>query len=146
LSNYKPPFEIDWSRYSSRKWNENDDTRLPIETLKSLGERITTIPTTSSCHPAVQRIIDNRRQMAQGKLPLDWGMAEHLAFCGASSLKATRSGSPVRTAGADVLPPPCRTARPESREWDQGTYVPLQHVAEKQGDFVVIDSLLSKKP
>ena len=54
LSNYKPPFEIDWSS-TGTKWNEHDDTRLPIETLKALGDRITTVPRTSSCTRASRR-------------------------------------------------------------------------------------------
>ena len=28
LSNYKPPFEIDWSRYKGSKWNERDGTNF----------------------------------------------------------------------------------------------------------------------
>jgi len=145
LSNYKPPFEIDWSKYNSRKWNEHDDTRLPIETLRSLGERITTIPDNFKLHPAVQRIVDSRRQMAQGKLPLDWGMAEHLAFA-----TLLNEGYAIRLSGQDsgrgTFFHRHAVLHDQNREkWDQGTYVPLQHVSEKQGDFVVIDSLLSEE-
>jgi 2-oxoglutarate dehydrogenase E1 component len=145
LSNYKPPFEIDWSKYKGGKWNENDDTRLPIETLKRLGERITDIPGNFKLHPAVQRIVESRRQMAQGKLPLDWGMAEHLAFA-----TLLEEGYSVRLSGQDsgrgTFFHRHAVLHDQNREkWDQGTYVPLQHVSDKQGDFVVIDSLLSEE-
>jgi len=145
LSKYKPPFEIDWSRYKGSKWNERDDTRLPLETLKKLGERITTVPDNFKLHPSVQRIIENRRQMAQGKLPLDWGMAEHLAFA-----TLLDEGYSVRLSGQDSARGTFfhrhAVLHDQNRErWDQGTYVPLQHVSEKQGDFVVIDSLLSEE-
>ncbi len=145
LSDYKPPFEIDWSRYQGAKWNERDDTRLPVETLRMLGERITTVPGNFKLHPAVQRIIENRRLMAQGKLPLDWGMAEHLAFA-----TLLQEGYSVRLSGQDSARGTFfhrhAVLHDQNRErWDQGTYVPLQHVGEKQGDFVVIDSLLSEE-
>jgi 2-oxoglutarate dehydrogenase E1 component len=145
LANYKPPFEIDWSKYRGTKWNEHDDTRLPIETLKTLGERITTVPDNFKLHPAVQRVIESRRQMALGKLPLDWGMAEHLAYATLLS-----EGYSVRLSGQDsgrgTFFHRHAVLHDQNREkWDQGTYVPLQHVAEKQGDFVVIDSLLSEE-
>ena len=68
LSNYKPPFEIDWSRYKGSKWNERDDTRLPLETLKKLAERITTVPENFKLHPRVQKIMEDRRVMARGEL------------------------------------------------------------------------------
>jgi len=145
LSDYKPPFEIDWSRYQGAKWNERDDTRLPVETLRMLGERITTIPGNFKLHPSVQRIIENRRLMAQGKLPLDWGMAEHLAFA-----TLLNEGCSVRLSGQDSARGTFfhrhAVLHDQNRErWDQGTYVPLQHVSEKQGDFIVFDSLLSEE-
>jgi 2-oxoglutarate dehydrogenase E1 component len=145
MANYKPPFEIDWSKYRGGKWNERDDTRLPIEKLRKLGERITDIPGNFKLHPAVQRIVDSRRQMAQGKLPLDWGMAEHLAFA-----TLLDEGYSVRLSGQDsgrgTFFHRHAVLHDQNREkWDQGTYVPLQHVSEKQGDFVVIDSLLSEE-
>jgi 2-oxoglutarate dehydrogenase E1 component len=145
LSDYKPPYEVDWSKYKGGKWNEHDDTRLPLETLKTLGERITVVPDNFKLHPSVQRIIESRRQMAQGKLPLDWGMAEHLALA-----TLLNEGYSVRLSGQDsgrgTFFHRHAVLHDQSREkWDQGTYVPLQHVAEKQGDFVVIDSLLSEE-
>jgi len=145
LANYKPPFEIDWSKYRGTKWNEHDDTRLPIETLRTLGERITAVPDNFKLHPAVQRVVESRRQMAQGKLPLDWGMAEHLAYATLLS-----EGYSIRLSGQDsgrgTFFHRHAVLHDQNREkWDQGTYVPLQHVAEKQGDFVVIDSLLSEE-
>jgi 2-oxoglutarate dehydrogenase E1 component len=145
LANYKPPFEIDWSKYRGTKWNEHDDTRLPIETLRKLGERITTVPGNFKLHPAVQRVLESRRQMAQGKLPLDWGMAEHLAFA-----TLLNEGFSVRLSGQDsgrgTFFHRHAVLHDQNREkWDQGSYVPLQHVSDKQGDFVVIDSLLSEE-
>jgi 2-oxoglutarate dehydrogenase E1 component len=145
LSNYKPPYEIDWSQYQGGKWNEHDDTRLPLETLRTLGERITTVPDNFKLHPAVQKVVESRRLMAQGKLPLDWGMAEHLAFA-----TLLNEGYAIRLSGQDsgrgTFFHRHAVLHDQNREkWDQGTYVPLQHVSDKQGDFVVIDSLLSEE-
>jgi len=144
LSNYKPPFEIDWSKYKGVKWNEQDDTRLPLETLKMLGEKITTVPENFKLHPRVQKIMDDRRLMARGELPLDWGMAEHLAYA-----TLLHEGYSIRLSGQDsgrgTFFHRHAVLHDQHRErWDQGTYVPLQHVGDK-GDFVVIDSLLSEE-
>jgi len=145
LSGYKPPFAVDWSKYRGGKWNENDDTRVPLETLKELAERITTIPPGFKLHPRVEKILADRRLMGQGKIPVDWGMAEHLAY--ATLLK---EGYSVRVSGQDsgrgTFFHRHAVLHDQNRErWDQGTYVPLQHVAPNQGDFVCIDSPLSEE-
>src|SRR5205085_10031164 len=123
--------------------NERDDTRLPLETLKKLAQRITTVPDNFKLHPRVQKIIEDRKLMARGELPLDWGMAEHLAY--ASLLD---EGYSIRLSGQDsgrgTFFHRHAVLHDQNREkWDQGTYIPLQKVSEDQGDFVVIDSLLS---
>jgi 2-oxoglutarate dehydrogenase E1 component len=145
LQNYKPPFEIDWSRYKGTKWNEQDDTRLPLEKLKALADRITTVPDKFKLHPRVQKILEDRRLMARGELPLDWGMAEHLAFA-----TLLDEGYSVRVSGQDsgrgTFFHRHAVLHDQNRErWDEGTYIPLQNVSDKQGDFLVIDSFLSEE-
>ena len=61
-----------------------------------MGEKITTIPDSFKMHPLVVTLIKNRSLMASGDMPLDWGMAEHLAF---ASLLA--NGYDVRIAKKD---------------------------------------------
>ncbi|MDA0982346.1 MAG: 2-oxoglutarate dehydrogenase E1 component [Proteobacteria bacterium] len=145
LSNFKPPFAVDWSKYKNTKWNESDDTTLPLADLQMLAERLTAIPANFKLQPRVEKIIADRRLMGQGKLPVDWGMAENLAY--ASLLK---DGFSVRISGQD-----CgrgtffhrhAVLHDQNREkWDSGTYIPLAHIAPNQGDFVVIDSVLSEE-
>ena len=79
LSNYRPPFSINWKKYQGTKWNEHDDTFVSIDTLKMLGEKLTQVPANFRLHPRVERIIADRRQMAQGKLPrLDGALVERV--------------------------------------------------------------------
>jgi 2-oxoglutarate dehydrogenase E1 component len=145
LSNYKPPYAVDWGKYRGTRWNDNGDTRLPTGKLRELGERIATVPPNFRLHPRVDRIMQDRRLMAMGKLPVDWGMAENLAY---ATLLA--EGYSVRISGQDAGRGTFfhrhAVLHDQNRErWDQGTYVPLQHVSPGQGDFVVIDSVLSEE-
>ena len=39
LSNFKPPFAVDWSKYKGTRWNENDDTKMPLAELPALAEQ-----------------------------------------------------------------------------------------------------------
>jgi len=145
LSHFKPPFAVDWSKYRGTRWNENDDTQIPLAQLQQLAERLTAIPPDFKLHPRVEKIIADRRLMGQGKMPVDWGMAENLAY--ASLLK---DGYSVRISGQD-----CgrgtffhrhAVLHDQNREkWDAGSYMPLAHIAPNQGDFVVIDSVLSEE-
>src|SRR5213079_2672434 len=80
-----------------------------------------------------------------GKLPVDWGMAETLAY---ASLLA--NGYDVRLSGQDTgrgtFAHRHAVLHDQERErWDEGTYIPLQNIGKDQGDFVVIDSVLSEE-
>src|SRR5919108_4632835 len=145
LSNFKSKFAVDWAPFVNSRWTDAADTHVPLAELQRLAEPLTTVPGGFKVHPTVMRVIDARKQMAAGKLPVDWGMAETLAYATLLS-----NGYDVRLSGQD-------TARgtfahrhsvlhDQDRErWDQGTYVPLQNIGKDQGDFVVIDSVLSEE-
>ncbi|HYL18344.1 MAG TPA: 2-oxoglutarate dehydrogenase E1 component [Burkholderiales bacterium] len=145
LSNFHPPYAVNWDRFRDAKWTQNVDTSVSLPELKLLAEKLTTLPAEFKLHPRVEKVIADRRQMGLGKLPLDWGMAENLAY--AALLK---DGYACRISGQDsgrgTFFHRHAVLHDQARErWDAGTYVPLQHIAENQPDFVVIDSVLSEE-
>ncbi|MCX7153577.1 MAG: 2-oxoglutarate dehydrogenase E1 component [Proteobacteria bacterium] len=145
LSNFKSKFAIDWSPFLGAKWTDAADTHVPIAELQRLADRLTTIPEGFKMHPTVERLNAARRQMGEGKLPVDWGMAETLSY---ASLVA--NGYSVRLSGQDcgrgTFAHRHSVLHDQDRErWDSGTYVPLSNIAKDQGDFVVIDSVLSEE-
>jgi 2-oxoglutarate dehydrogenase E1 component len=145
LSNYKSKYAVDWVPFLNRKWTDAADTAVPLAELKRLAERITTVPENFKVHPLVERVINDRRAMGRGEAKLDWGMGEHLAF---ASLVA--SGYAVRLTGQDsgrgTFTHRHAVLHDQNRErWNDGTYVPLQNIAEGQAKFTVIDSVLSEE-
>ena len=145
LTNYKSKYAVDWSPFLGKKWTDAADTALPVTELKRLAERITTVPPNFKVHPLVEKVLADRAAMGRGEVRVDWGMGEHLAF---ASLVA--SGYAVRLSGEDsargTFTHRHAVLHDQNRErWDEGTYTPLQHVADGQAPFVVIDSLLSEE-
>jgi 2-oxoglutarate dehydrogenase E1 component len=105
---------------------------------------VTDVPANFRLHPRVEKVIADRRAMGEGTLPLDWGMAETLAY--ASLLD---QGFGVRLSGQDTgrgtFSHRHAVLHDQNREkWDAGTWVPLQHIKQGQPDFEVIDSVLSE--
>ncbi|WP_374673513.1 2-oxoglutarate dehydrogenase E1 component [Ideonella sp.] len=145
LTNYKSKYAVDWTPFLGKKWTDAADTALPLAEVKRLAERITTIPANFKVHPLVEKVIADRAAMGRGEINMDWGMGEHLAY---ASLVA--SGYPVRLSGEDcgrgTFVHRHAVLHDQNREkFDEGTYIPLQHVADNQAPFVVIDSILSEE-
>jgi 2-oxoglutarate dehydrogenase E1 component len=126
-------------------WYVAADTAVPLQRLRQLALPLTTVPQGFELHARVQKIVEDRAAMAHGMLPLDWGMAENLAYA-----TLLTEGYAVRLSGQDsqrgtffhrhaVWHDQKRTER------RAGTYTPLQHLAPDQADFEAIDSLLSEE-
>ncbi|AQZ99501.1 2-oxoglutarate dehydrogenase E1 component [Comamonas kerstersii] len=145
LTNFKSQYAVDWSPFLNQKWTDAGDTAIPLTEWKRLAEKITTLPDNVNPHPLVKKVVDDRAAMGRGEINVDWGMGEHMAF---ASLVA--SGYPVRLSGEDsgrgTFTHRHAVIHDQKREkWDEGTYIPLQNVAENQAPFTVIDSILSEE-
>ncbi len=145
ISNFKSKYAVDWSPFLGKKWTDAADTAIPLTEWKRLAEKLTTIPASVSPHQLVKKVYDDRAAMGRGEVNVDWGMGEHMAF---ASLVA--SGYPVRLSGEDcgrgTFTHRHAVIHDQKREkWDEGTYIPLQNVADNQAPFVVIDSILSEE-
>jgi 2-oxoglutarate dehydrogenase E1 component len=145
ISNFKSKYAVDWAPFLGKKWTDAGDTAIPMAEWKRLGEKLTTIPSTVAPHMLVKKVYDDRAAMARGEVNVDWGMGEHMAF---ASLVA--SGYAVRLSGEDcgrgTFTHRHAVIHDQNREkYDEGTYIPLQNVADGQAPFVVIDSLLSEE-
>ncbi len=146
LENGSGKTTIDWSPFKRNvQWDTAVKTAVPLERLQQLAIPLTTVPENFVLHSRVQKIVDDRAAMARGELPLDWGMAENLAYATLLS-----EGYPVRLSGQDsrrgtFFHRHATWHNQNRKEWNEGSYSPLQHLSPEQADFVVIDSLLSEE-
>ena len=145
LSDFKRSYASDWKPYLTKNYIETWDTTVPAAELLRLSQRLTTLPEGFTLHSRVKKIVDDRRAMGEGKLPVDWGMGENLAY---ATLLA--SGYGIRISGEDVGRGTFfhrhAAMHDQNRDrWHEGTYLPLQHIQENQPKFQCYDSVLSDR-
>lgn len=145
LTNFKSKYAVDWVPFLNKKWTDAADTSLPLAEVQRLAQRVTAVPEGFKLHPLVEKVLADRAAMGRGDLPVDWGMGETLAY---ASLVA--SGYAVRLSGEDcgrgTFVHRHAVLHDQNRErWNEGSWIPLQHVAEGQAPFTVIDSILSEE-
>jgi 2-oxoglutarate dehydrogenase E1 component len=132
---------VNWKSYVGHDWDEPCDTSVSEDVLTGLASRLQQLPTGFELHPRVQRVMEDRRKMAAGALPLDWGCAESLAFA-----SLIHDGFPIRISGQDSERGTFfhRHAVLHS-QLDGSMWIPLKNIAEDQPHFLIFDSLLSEE-
>ena len=122
------------------------DVKYEVETgvdSTQLGEvtaALTRYPEGFAIHPKVKKLLEQRSEMGRGSRPVDFGMAEALAF-GTLLL----DGIPVRLSGQDT-----RRGTFNQRHavlidtQSEAEYVPLGHLAPDQARVEIYDSPLSE--
>jgi 2-oxoglutarate dehydrogenase E1 component len=116
------------------------DTRVPLDVIRGLSERLTALPEGFKLHNRVKRILGDRRKMAAGEIPVDWGFAETMAYA-----TLITEGTGLRLVGQDsgrgtffhrhaVL----------HNQVDGSTLTPLATL-DPSLEVTVIDSLLSEE-
>ncbi len=139
---------VDWKKFSrdNRQWDwRPSEPAATAKKLRELGRKLSTIPENFTPHSQLKKLVAARADMAAGKRPLDWGMGENLAYA-----VLLENGHSVRLSGQD-----CGRGTFAHRHavWhdqkrhkrDGGAFVPLRNLSAEQGDFLVIDSILSEE-
>ncbi len=133
-------FHIDWNPYLSATAEMTAETAINLETLRLLCEQLERRPQEFELHPRVEKIMQDRHKMAAGALEIDWGFAETLAYA-----SLVTEGYEIRLSGQDSGR---GTFFHRHAVWhnqiDGSSHVPLRNMSESQGNFLVIDSLLSE--
>jgi len=134
-----PPY---WDAYRGGRYNAafEVETGVDRETLGEIGGALVQYPHDFHIHPKVKKLLEQRAEMAHGKRPIDYGMAEALAF--GSLLK---QGIPVRLSGQDSRRGTFNQRHAALIDIENETeYVPLEHVAPEKAWFEAYNSTLSE--
>ncbi|WP_428609228.1 2-oxoglutarate dehydrogenase E1 component [Sedimenticola sp.] len=129
----------DWNRFIEADPKVRGEFPVALSKLIELGEKATAVPEGFTLHGRANKVLESRRKMVEGEQPLDWGMAENLAFA-----TLLDEGASVRLSGQD-----CgrgtfahRHAVLHDQENDEH-FIPLTQINEA-ARFEVINSMLSE--
>ncbi|MDE2278904.1 MAG: 2-oxoglutarate dehydrogenase E1 component [Xanthomonadaceae bacterium] len=132
--------EVDWSRFLGNKLSTPADTSVPKAKLVELAQRILDLPKDITLQSRVAKIYDDRRKMAAGELPGDWGFAENLAYA-----TLIDEGHNLRLVGQDAGRGTFFHRHAVLHDQKDGhTFMPLATL-RPDADVEVIDSLLSEE-
>ena len=136
-----------WNPYRGGELSEADQqiaTGIPAERVLELSRLSNSVPAGFHIHPKVQKLYEQRIEMAEGKRPFDYGAAELLAY---ASLLA--DGTPVRLVGQDSQRGTFNQRHAVIVDTEtEVRYAPLDHMSaagsEEAARFEVHNSLLSE--
>ena len=137
----KDSVSVDWSPYFKGSLADAVKTAVPRKTLDALAQQINAVPEGRKLHPRVAKIYEDRRKMAAGEIPMDWGFAENLAY--ATLLK---EGYKLRLVGQDASRG--TFFHRHAVQHDQATgeaFMPLRELVSNPEHAMVVDSLLSEE-
>lgn len=139
------PFKFEGFWKGLRKAKTEDfeqatNTKMPLETLQQIGKVLGEIRPGFTPHPKLVKLLESRKNMAAGKEPLDWGMAELLSY---GSLLS--EGTSVRLTGQDCVRGTFTHRHAGLYDVKTGEqYVALDTVNGDKVEFCVYDSILSE--
>ncbi|GAB3098780.1 2-oxoglutarate dehydrogenase E1 component [Aestuariicella hydrocarbonica] len=132
---------VDWGPYIGHGWKTPADTGYDLKALQELAQKMCDIPDGIQVQRQVKKIYDDRRKMANGAMPINWGMAETLAYA-----TILEQGSRVRLTGQDVGRGTFSHRHAVIHNQKDGTsYEPLNNLQEEQPEFNIFDSFLSEE-
>jgi 2-oxoglutarate dehydrogenase E1 component len=133
-------YVINYNPFKGTHWTDKADTTISQDVIQQIGKVVTTVPEGFTVHKNVEKIIRQRQRMSAGKLAVDWGFAEMLAY---GSL--LQQGYPVRLSGQDSVRGTFAHRHCAFHDQNDGSvYIPLRNMRQGQPQFLPINSLLSE--
>ena len=134
-------YTVDWTQYRDASLEDSVDTSVPATEIARLAGIVNGLPEGFEINPRVGRIVEDRKRMTAGEMPMDWGFAETLAY--ASLLREQFN---VRLVGQDTRRGTFFHRHAAFHDARTGeVVVPLEKVADRPRAFTVADSLLSEE-
>ncbi|MBI3301759.1 MAG: 2-oxoglutarate dehydrogenase E1 component [Deltaproteobacteria bacterium] len=116
------------------------DTRVRRELLEYIARRLAAVPEDFTLNPKVEKLLQARTDAVLNNGPIDWGLAELLAY---GTLGC--EGTPVRLSGQDSERGTFSHRHAVLVDYDTGTrHTPLSHLREGQARFNIYNSPLSE--
>jgi 2-oxoglutarate dehydrogenase E1 component len=116
------------------------ETGIGVDAVARIAPELTEVPKQFNLNPKVVTLLSRRAKMISGASPVDWGLAEALAF---SSLVA--EGTPVRLSGEDSSRGTFSHRHAVFVDTSTGEpWSPIKNLGPDQAPFEVFDSPLSE--
>ncbi len=132
---------VDWAPYLGHEWTGDADTSMDMKHLQALAQKMCEVPDGISVQRQVNKIYEDRRKMAAGGMPINWGFAETLSYA-----TLVDGDNPVRITGQDVGRGTFSHRHAVIHNQKDGNiWVPLQHIKDGQATFTIHDSYLSEE-
>ncbi|MCK6505886.1 2-oxoglutarate dehydrogenase E1 component [Myxococcota bacterium] len=130
-----------WAPYKGKATvHDPVDTSFPLDRLQDLLLRANRVPDSFQPHRKIQRLLEQRVEIARGLRPVDWAVGEQAAY---ATLVA--QGVPVRLSGQDSQRGTFSHRHATLTDVRTGQeYTPLDHLFRQQARFQVYDSSLSE--
>jgi 2-oxoglutarate dehydrogenase E1 component len=113
---------------------------VPAEELGEIADALAHYPADFAIHPKVKKLLEQRAGMGRGGRPIDYAMAEALAFG-----TLLRLGTPVRLSGQDTRRGTFNQRHAVLMDVEtEAEYVPLEHVHPDQARCEIYNSTLSE--
>ena len=133
---------FDWSAYLNQTWWQETDTTFNKNKFIELSELITSAPDGFKLGRQVNKVFEDRKLMASGKIPINWGFAESMAYATLLS-----EGYPIRLTGQDVRRGTFSHRHAAIYNAEDGLgHIPLVNVARESSTRMdIYDSFLSEE-
>ena len=133
---------FDWSAYLNQTWWQETDTTFNKNKFIELSELITSAPDDFKLGRQVNKVFEDRKLMAAGKIPIYWGFAESMAYATLLS-----EGYPIRLTGQDVRRGTFSHRHAAIYNAEDGLgHIPLVNVARESSTRMdIYDSFLSEE-